>query len=761
MVAFLNWFIGEDLGIDLQVAVTPRSFITAFCIGVIATFIVITIASVRASRLNIVAAIRDLPESRSINPEERTVFGYLRGVLNGLAAFGITVISLVLGLRFGSNPGLMTLFFATAAIGLIGPWLYVLRGHNFSASADDRKQNGGIPWWPIILGLVTLPLAGLGLVILVTYGLAMLLVRFTRDRRPSRVPGWSMVLAIIVAPLGLIFAALQDRDRQIAWSVGVGTVGLVLAIILFQWGLDANRSFQFFAGVSLMFLWAVVTLRYFGAHERATFTIASAALLVLWYLPSDVYEKLFGELNGDAEMAFISGVVMVACGTFIIVYNADLLLAPLARMGGSLGRFYPAVMTAIAYPLTARFRTGMTVAMIGLISFALVLFATFNSNISQIFLNNDATGGFDDVVQVNSNNAIDDFEGALQERGVDTTPIAAVAENRTADLTEVEVRDPSEAADEATGEVPWKRYTVIGADQSFLDATDLGFEHRAAGYDSDEAIWTALAQDNKLVVIPAALTQPSQGFGGPPVEDSLSLTDRDFPDGFEPFPLEFRDAGGNITQLTVIGVVKTSGGTFWNGIIMPMPTFESIYPSVQAQSFYITLNDGTDAKEYARTIEASLVQVSSDSLKSLLDDFRRQNTGFLYLFQGFMGLGLLVGIAALGVIAFRAVVERRQQIGMLRAIGYRRGMVALSFVVESAFIALSGILLGLVLGLSLSWVLFTFDSVTEGTDQAPFVVPWIELLVICGVAFGASLLMTFLPARSASRVAVAEALRYE
>ncbi len=35
-----------------------------------------------------------------------------------------------------------------------------------------------------------------------------------------------------------------------------------------------------------------------------------------------------------------------------------------------------------------------------------------------------------------------------------------------------------------------------------------------------------------------------------------------------------------------------------------------------------------------------------------------------------MGLGLLVGVAAVGVIAFRTVVERRQQIGVLRAIGY-------------------------------------------------------------------------------------------
>ena len=64
--------------------------------------------------------------------------------------------------------------------------------------------------------------------------------------------------------------------------------------------------------------------------------------------------------------------------------------------------------------------------------------------------------------------------------------------------------------------------------------------------------------------------------------------------------------------------------------------------------------------------------------------------GILQLFQGFLALGLLVGIAALGVISARTVVERQQQVGMLRAFGYQPEMVALSFVLEASFIALVG-----------------------------------------------------------------------
>ena len=98
---------------------------------------------------------------------------------------------------------------------------------------------------------------------------------------------------------------------------------------------------------------------------------------------------------------------------------------------------------------------------------------------------------------------------------------------------------------------------------------------------------------------------------------------------------------------------------------------------------------------------------------------------------------------------------------MLRAIGYQRSMVALSFLFESGFIALSGILLGLSLGLSLAWVLFTRGNFGEASRNIDFVVPWVEISIVSTIAFVAAMLMTYLPARAASRVPIADALRYE
>jgi putative ABC transport system permease protein len=124
-----------------------------------------------------------------------------------------------------------------------------------------------------------------------------------------------------------------------------------------------------------------------------------------------------------------------------------------------------------------------------------------------------------------------------------------------------------------------------------------------------------------------------------------------------------------------------------------------------------------------------------------------------------MGLGLFVGVAAVGVIAFRTVVERRQQIGMLRAIGYTRRMIGLTFLIESAFISFMGVLSGVVFALILARQLITEQFANQG--GAGFSIPWVQVGVISGLAFGFALLMTLIPSRQAASIPIAQALRYE
>ncbi len=761
MVRVIEYFGGDSLGLNLTVEFTFRSLVTAFCLGIIATFLVIVAASWRASRINITAAIRDLPETSPVDPEASTWRGYYRAAVNGIAAF-----SLPMGFAFFlfGAPGLV-LGVPLVLVGLVSPWFYFLRNSDVAAP-QVRRTGEPAPRWPWLLGLLV-PVAG-WVLILPWYALALLLVRLTRDRKPERLPLWLAAGTLAVWPLAFVAALLQTWRVRVPWTAATAIAFGIAGVALAYGGLDRDSAFLFLLGVSTIFLWGAVTLRYFGVSERLAFTATSALLLALWYVPSRWIEPITGPLEGDIEMFFLSGVVMVTCGVFIVVYNADIVLPALASLGSRFSRLIPALKTAVAYPLTSRFRTGMTMAMIGLIMFSLVMMSTINSNFAALFLNDEAKGGFDVVGSVNENNPIDDPGAALRAAGVDTGPVEAVGVARVAYPQEVEVenRDGFVNTDDG-GVAPYSRVKLFGVDEGFLAAQDLKLKVRAAGYATDRDAWGALASQPNLALLPAEVTSSQQGFGG---GSNLRLRLKPLTDGFEPFTLDLRDPGtGEVTTVTVIGQLKESADTFFvlgspdfgSGIVVTERTLQQAFPAARGQMFFLRLRAGTDSEAYAKLVEGALVQASAASLDKLLSDQQRQQTGFLLVFQGFMGLGLIVGIAALAVIASRAVVERRQQIGMLRAIGYQRRMVALSFLMESGFIAIAGILIGLVLGLSLAWVLFTTGDFGDGTEAIDFAVPWLQVAVICGIALGASLLMTVLPARSASRVPVAEALRYE
>jgi putative ABC transport system permease protein len=131
------------------------------------------------------------------------------------------------------------------------------------------------------------------------------------------------------------------------------------------------------------------------------------------------------------------------------------------------------------------------------------------------------------------------------------------------------------------------------------------------------------------------------------------------------------------------------------------------------------------------------------------------------LIQGFMGLGLIVGVAALGVISARAVVERRQHIGVLRAIGFRRRMVQAVFLLESTFVALTSIVVGTALALVLSYNIIEDTKNQPSWQNITLVVPWANLALIFGVVYAVALAATLAPALRASRVVPAEALRYQ
>jgi len=121
-------------------------------------------------------------------------------------------------------------------------------------------------------------------------------------------------------------------------------------------------------------------------------------------------------------------------------------------------------------------------------------------------------------------------------------------------------------------------------------------------------------------------------------------------------------------------------------------------------------------------------------------------------------VGLVVGISGLGVIMVRAVRERRREIGILRSLGFQSRTVGRSFLLESAFVALEGLLVGAALAIVTSYQLVTNAEIFGDLDVT-FVIPWGEIALVLVVTLIASLAATGWPARQASRIRPAVALR--
>jgi putative ABC transport system permease protein len=551
---------------------------------------------------------------------------------------------------------------------------------------------------------------------------------------------------------------LPEPEGRPGWrSLFGGAALVVLGALLMLVGLTSRQGFPYALGFSLILFGVALVGRYLRIPERPLFTVVGLFTLAYWALAAG--SRIPPRLEGGVELFFLSGIVMVAAATFVVVYNADLLLAVVSRVGGRLGRILPAVKMAVAYPLASKFRTGMTMAMISLVVFALVMMSTMNANYTRLFLSEDSRGGWDIQVDENPNNPITDLRQTLDQEGsVDTSKFTS--------LGRLGVARPSTAELRQEGQEEFKFYLVKGADDEFLSTAKLPLQARATGYENDEAVWEALRTQRNLAVIDLYAVPQQFGFGG---FDSFVLDGVDATTTkFDPIKIQVRDGAtamvGEVQLIGLLGSGASGGSPFssFAGLITSERLVREVFAAPEYSMYFIRLQDPREAKATANAIEAALFTRGAQamSIKAQREEETRLSNGMFYLMQAFMGLGLVVGVAAVGVIAFRTVVERRQQIGMLRAIGYTRGAVALSFLMESSFVTLLGIVSGLGLAILLSYFIMTSDELTA-TGLTGFYIPWLEILLICAFAYVASLLMTFVPSRQASSIPIAEALRYE
>jgi putative ABC transport system permease protein len=517
-------------------------------------------------------------------------------------------------------------------------------------------------------------------------------------------------------------------SRQSIRSLLLGIAVAAVGVLAFTTGWSGDNALLILAGPAISLFGLIFVVGRFLPRKPVTVIFSAAALAwgvgVFTLLPDKV-----GQAGIDVFV--VQGVVLVGAGVAILA-QADRLWAALAK-GVAAGGGGLASRLGLAYPLARKFRTALLLGMYSIVIFTMA----FISVLSGIFGNqapqfaDDVRSGFDLFVDSSQGNPV------TVDQLADRPGVAAVVP-----LTRGVARARTERHPDETN-VP-----LTGFDRSLLDRGQPKLETRGGDYGSDADAYRAVLADPTRIIVNQGFASPNQG-GGPP---QVNLAPGDKVTLINP-------ATGAERKLTVAGIMGSdlvvNGGMVANSVLD-----ELLGPRKVVNRHYVAVTPGADAEVVASSITGALIQngASARTFRSVVDEQLQSQVGFFALLRAYLGLGLLIGIAGLGVVMVRAVRERRREIGMLRAIGFSAVVVRRAFMLEAAFITLQGILLGIGLGMLTSYSLLV-NSDAFGNQKLDFSWPWTVLALIAVCPLVASLVATAWPATQAARIRPAAALR--
>jgi putative ABC transport system permease protein len=121
-------------------------------------------------------------------------------------------------------------------------------------------------------------------------------------------------------------------------------------------------------------------------------------------------------------------------------------------------------------------------------------------------------------------------------------------------------------------------------------------------------------------------------------------------------------------------------------------------------------------------------------------------------------LSIIIALIGIANTLSLSINERTRELGLLRAVGMNRPQLRAAVRWEAVIISVLGALVGIAIGILLSWALVT-SLAGFGLNQ--FALPVASLLVIVVLAAGIGVLASILPARRAARLPILDAIAHE
>lgn len=210
------------------------------------------------------------------------------------------------------------------------------------------------------------------------------------------------------------------------------------------------------------------------------------------------------------------------------------------------------------------------------------------------------------------------------------------------------------------------------------------------------------------------------------------------------------DSGGGIASIF-------SGSP---AVMIPYTTALKVNNSNDVNSFTVYLVDGADSAEAQQEIEAAMDGIfdyeedcyTIASMETVEETMNTMTSMMSTLLAGIASIALLVGGIGIMNMMLTTVTERTAEIGLKKAMGAVPGQIQFQFLLESFLLSMIGGLLGVGLGLVLSYILCR----VLGTN---FIVNATAILLGVGFSAAVGILFGWVPARKASKLNPIDALR--
>lgn len=161
---------------------------------------------------------------------------------------------------------------------------------------------------------------------------------------------------------------------------------------------------------------------------------------------------------------------------------------------------------------------------------------------------------------------------------------------------------------------------------------------------------------------------------------------------------EYRMPGPGLEPITLRFDGLISGSIFQREVLIPEAALRRLYPAITAPSYFLIAAPEDRTEHVATVLRQNLGQMGLQvrTTREVLNEFLQVQNTYLSMFLALGGLGLLLGTVGVAAVLLRNALERRSELALMLATGFRRRALAGLLTVENGGLIVAGICAGTV-----------------------------------------------------------------